>query len=119
MTSLRDHTAYVPQPEDLWRERAACRGSAGLFFPPFNERPGAAQAREAAARALCRSCPVLEPCRALARQRREYGLWGAESEEERALAGFPVPLPVGRVAKLVTLLRRTTPSPCPTAEARM
>jgi hypothetical protein len=31
---------------------------------------------------------VLENCRAWARQNREYGFWGGETESERANAGF-------------------------------
>ena len=38
-------------------------------------------------------------CRNWARQHREYGFWGGESEEERAAAGFRVDMPVGRVAR--------------------
>ena len=39
------------------------------------------------------------PCRDWAREHREYGFWGGESEEERAAAGFRVDMPVGRVAR--------------------
>jgi WhiB family redox-sensing transcriptional regulator len=38
-------------------------------------------------------------CREWARENREYGFWGGESEEERAAAGFRVDMPVGRVAR--------------------
>jgi hypothetical protein len=41
---------------------------------------------------------VLEPCRAWAREKREYGFWGGESEEERAAAGYRARLPVGQMA---------------------
>ena len=54
--------------------------------------------REAKARAVCATCPVLTPCRG-ARENREYGFWGGESEEERAAAGYRVDMPVGRVAR--------------------
>ncbi len=54
---------------------------------------------EARARAICRTCDVLEPCRRWARENREYGFWGGESEEERAAAGYRVDMPVGRVAR--------------------
>jgi WhiB family redox-sensing transcriptional regulator len=37
---------------------------------------------------VCDACPVLEPCRSWARENREYGFWGGESEEERAEAGY-------------------------------
>jgi WhiB family redox-sensing transcriptional regulator len=55
--------------------------------------------REGKARAVCAECPVLIECRDWAREHREYGFWGGESEEERAAAGFRVDMPVGRVAR--------------------
>ncbi|KGA17056.1 hypothetical protein GM51_11160 [freshwater metagenome] len=51
--------------------------------------------REAQARLLCRTCPVNEHCQVFARDNREYGFWGGESEEERHLAGFTVAAPIG------------------------
>ncbi len=48
---------------------------------------------------MCTACPALSPCRHWARENREYGYWGGESEEERAAAGFRVDMPVGRVAR--------------------
>jgi hypothetical protein len=44
---------------------------------------------------------VREPCRIRAREGREYGFWGGESEEERAAAGYAVALPTGRVARVI------------------
>ena len=55
--------------------------------------------REAKARAVCNTCAVLTSCRQWARENREYGFWGGESEEERAAAGYRVDMPVGRVAR--------------------
>ena len=89
-----------PLPFVSWAGRPACRGRSDLFFSPHAERREARERREGEARALCLACPVLEPCRAWARERREYGFWGGESEEERAAAGYPPALPVGRVAKV-------------------
>jgi len=41
-------------------------------------------------------------CRDHARRNLEYGMWGGESEGERADAGYPVPTPIGgRIAKAV------------------
>ena len=48
---------------------------------------------------ICRTCDVVRECREWARENREYGFWGGESEEERAAAGFRVDMPVGRVAR--------------------
>jgi WhiB family transcriptional regulator, redox-sensing transcriptional regulator len=83
----------------LWMQEGVCAGHTSLFFPPPGERPEAREVRESRARALCYSCPVLEPCRQWARENREYGFWGGESEEERAAAGYRVDMPVGRVAR--------------------
>ncbi|NBX12864.1 MAG: WhiB family transcriptional regulator, partial [Acidimicrobiia bacterium] len=47
------------------------------------------------ARKVCMECPVLETCRNFARQHREYGFWGGESEEQRHNAGFRLIAPVG------------------------
>ncbi|MGH8976242.1 MAG: WhiB family transcriptional regulator [Acidimicrobiia bacterium] len=84
-----------------WKSEAACEGRTQLFFASHGERPDIRDRREALARALCQECAVLEACRNWARQRREYGFWGGESEEERAAAGYPVSLPTGRVARVI------------------
>ena len=82
-----------------WTEDAACSGQTHLFFAPAGERPEARAVRESQARTVCGSCPVLTQCRSWAREQREYGFWGGESEEERAAAGYRVDMPVGRVAR--------------------
>jgi WhiB family redox-sensing transcriptional regulator len=82
-----------------WTADAACQGRTELFFAPAGERPEAREVREAEARAVCAICPVVRECRDWARENREYGFWGGESEEERAAAGFRVDMPVGRVAR--------------------
>jgi WhiB family redox-sensing transcriptional regulator len=94
---------------EAWTARAACAGRTDLFFPPHLERPNRRANREAEARTVCLACPVLAPCRAWARARGEYGFWGGESEEERAEAGYPVALPVGRVARIMMLQRAASP----------
>jgi WhiB family redox-sensing transcriptional regulator len=82
-----------------WTTDAACVGQTSLFFAPAGERPETRVLRESRARGVCRDCLVLAPCRDWAREQREYGFWGGESEEERAAAGFRVDMPVGRVAR--------------------
>jgi WhiB family transcriptional regulator, redox-sensing transcriptional regulator len=82
-----------------WTADAVCQGRTDLFFAPAGERPEARIVREREARGICHACPVLEPCRRWAREQREYGFWGGESEEDRAAAGFRVDMPVGRVAR--------------------
>ena len=82
-----------------WTANAACCGQNELFFAPAGERPETRMVRETKARAVCATCTVLTPCREWARENREYGFWGGESEEERAAAGYRVDMPVGRVAR--------------------
>lgn len=72
-----------------------CKGRTDLFFPKRSERPEARERRERAAAMLCQKCPVRVPCQQDARENREYGFWGGESEHERHLAGFKVAAPVG------------------------
>jgi WhiB family redox-sensing transcriptional regulator len=81
--------------------QAACQGRTELFFAPHAERADLRERRESEARLLCLACPLLRTCRAWAREHREYGFWGGESEEERAAAGYAVSLPTGRVARVI------------------
>jgi len=71
-----------------WRDQARCKGSTHLFFSSPLERPGRKARRERLARTLCAACPVQRPCQAWAREHREFGLWGGETEDERADAGY-------------------------------
>ena len=64
-------------------DHAACEGLADLFFGPDRERPEPRRRREEKARLICKECPVLLPCRTYARQHREPGFWGGESEKDR------------------------------------
>ena len=82
-----------------WTTDSACSGQTELFFAPAGERPETRLLRESRARAICHACPAVDPCRRWAREHREYGFWGGESEEDRAAAGFRVDMPVGRVAR--------------------
>ncbi|MEM1332420.1 MAG: WhiB family transcriptional regulator [Actinomycetota bacterium] len=84
---------------DEWRDQANCKGHLSLFFAKKAERPQARARREAKANALCKECPVVEPCREFARQNREYGFWAGESEEDRHLLGFTVSAPIGLRAR--------------------
>ncbi len=92
MIDARPHLDLT-DPSD-WMGLGECRGKASLFFAPFAERPEARVRREAKARVLCDSCDVMLTCRAWARENRELGFWGAESESERAAAGFPPTTPI-------------------------
>ena len=68
-----------------WQLHGACRGhDTELFFHPEGERGPRRANREAAAKAVCASCPVLLACREHALAVREpYGIWGGLSEHER------------------------------------
>lgn len=68
-----------------WQLEGACRGAeTSLFFHPEGERGPARRNRDAAAVAICESCPVLAQCRAHALAVREpYGVWGGMTEDER------------------------------------
>ena len=50
--------------------------------------------REARARVICEGCVEVMRCREFARDNRELGFWGAESEAERASAGFAPTTPI-------------------------
>jgi Transcription factor WhiB len=82
--------------QQAWMRDALCRGRHDhLFFAPHAERPQSRVRREAKARAVCQTCPVIFECRRYAREHLEHGFWGGESEEERLNAGYPVPNPIG------------------------
>ncbi|WP_225448461.1 WhiB family transcriptional regulator [Streptacidiphilus sp. P02-A3a] len=68
-----------------WQLTAACRGmDSEVFFSPSGERGSRRRRREAAARQVCRACPVRTPCAAFALATSEpHGLWGGLSETER------------------------------------
>ncbi len=78
-----------------WTQFANCKGKTYLFFAPKAERPQARARREAKAKSLCDSCMVQEECREFARNNREYGYWGGESEETRHVLGYTVAAPIG------------------------
>ena len=99
MTSTEAVSSLIFTGPLTWTTEAACQGQTRLFFAPAGERPEARAVRESQARTVCASCPALLDCRDWAREHREYGFWGGESEEERAAAGFRVDMPVGRAAR--------------------
>ncbi len=63
-----------------WRRQAACVGTdTHLFFPG----PGDSDS-VAAAKAVCRACPVLDDCAAYALGRRDLdGIWGGMTATDR------------------------------------
>lgn len=76
----------VQRVEELWQEKAACRGpQASVFFPPTTfERKDEKEAREVRAKAICATCSVRKPCLEFAiRIREPHGIWGGLNETER------------------------------------
>jgi WhiB family redox-sensing transcriptional regulator len=78
----------LPGPNaDLWDWQlvGSCRGvDSSLFFHPEGERGPSRARREAEAKAICATCPVIEKCARHALAVREpYGVWGGLSESER------------------------------------
>ena len=68
-----------------WQLRAACRNvDSAYFFHPHGERGVERDRREAHAKAICRSCPVIAACREHALAAGEpYGIWGGMSRKDR------------------------------------
>jgi len=100
-SSTIDHLG-IGSDRPTWMALAICHDQTELFFAPHAERPPARLRREAAARQVCMRCPVRIECRDHARHGLEYGLWGGETEAERAEAGYAVAAPIGgRIARAV------------------
>lgn len=86
-------TPRAPQPivparfeAEGWEDEARCRTQdARLFFGPNRFEPKHERlAREAAAKAICATCPVVAPCRQHALAEGElYGVWGGLGEADR------------------------------------
>ncbi len=83
------HTSRLVADQVLapsWRAEAACRAKSAVHFfaPAHFERKPEKDAREGAARALCRGCPVQRDCLEFALMVQEpHGIWGGLNELER------------------------------------
>lgn len=68
-----------------WQIKGACREvGVDTFFNPENERGRAKRLREAAAKAVCAECVVVQKCLDWALSVREpYGVWGGTSPADR------------------------------------
>jgi len=81
-----------------WRSRAECRTEEPeLFFPVGTSGPALDQT--ARATAVCRRCPVMNPCRDWALMTGQAtGVWGGMTEDQRRAARWqePLDLPVPR-----------------------
>ena len=87
--SLNEMLDRVDRSRPVWMDDAPCRGRTTLYFGLAGERPERRVRREAEARRICSGCSTLAVCRDTAREGRENGFWGGESEEERAAVGYP------------------------------
>jgi WhiB family redox-sensing transcriptional regulator len=68
-----------------WQLHGACRGmNSEYFFHADAERGRVREWREARAKAICQTCPVILECREHALNVQEaYGIWGGLGENER------------------------------------
>lgn len=80
----------INQPtEQDWRQLAACRREdPELFYPTGNSGP-AYQRQEAAAKAVCRRCPVRQQCLTWAMDHLPHGIAGGLTETERSQGRNP------------------------------
>lgn len=75
----------LSEQPDEWRAESACRDtSPDLFFPVGTTGPALEQI--AAAKQVCETCEVREPCLEYAiNTNQDSGIWGGTSEEERRI----------------------------------
>jgi len=67
-----------------WRTYALCRGLGAELFFPVGAASSRALEQAEGAKAVCRACPVREPCLEFAlATNQEFGVWGGLTEEER------------------------------------
>lgn len=71
-----------------WTIHAKCHGRTHLFYDQARESEAQRLRRESLAKRYCAACPVSGICRAVGRAGREHGIWGGETDEERAAAGY-------------------------------
>jgi len=71
---------FLFEPEDDWRDQAACAGSGDDLFFPIGEDESAA----GPAKAVCALCPVKDECLQYARATNQTeGVWGGMTGSER------------------------------------
>ncbi|MFD5211512.1 WhiB family transcriptional regulator [Streptomyces anulatus] len=87
MQSTIVNAVYAPSADlpvnTNWRVSAVCRDEdPDLFFPVGTSGPAVVQAEEA--KAVCRTCPVMEACLDWALESgQDHGVWGGTDEDDR------------------------------------
>lgn len=82
MSEEKDSITHIPFDvveidNPSWRKQAACRGSdPNLFILERGEVAGPALA-------ICKTCPVKQPCLQYALDNSERGIWGGTSQKQR------------------------------------
>ena len=84
---------YLP---NTWMDFSLCRGQSSLFFPAQSIVGKKRIALQKQALDICSKCPVVEPCREYGIATQSSGIWGGETEEQRAGRGLPVSINVRR-----------------------
>lgn len=77
-----------------------CAGRLDLFYASEPETQLERVERELKAKRVCFGCADMDDCRQRARDNREFGVWGGETERERFEAGFAP----GAVAKIRAII---------------
>lgn len=87
MISVAQSRRTVADADISWHSQGACEvadSEHDVFYHPPGSRDQPKRQREAAAKAICATCPLAQRCRDQARTNRElYGVWGGETETER------------------------------------
>jgi WhiB family redox-sensing transcriptional regulator len=67
-----------------WQQQGLCkRYQPEVFYSPDGERGAPKARREAAAKAICSRCKVVDACLQWALDQREEGIWGGTTDKER------------------------------------
>ncbi len=89
-------SSVLKSADELWQERAACKGpQLALFYPPSDtERKVQRIGRERQAKAICKICPVSNECLDYSiRIQEPHGIWGGMNEvERRRILSFHAPI---------------------------
>lgn len=112
-------------PRFLSTTATPCAAKPELFHPDEGRNGTQASAdRITAAINTCLNCPLMLPCRDWARDHREYGIWGAETDEDRTRAGYRPKIPsvdikpaCGTEASAKWHRRHGSGTPCPSCLA--